>query len=399
MVLTALLSMLLAATLPAMASGSGETTPTAEEDEETSPSAEKPGLVRRYFDQLLDDTPSNGEPQFLAYPVVAYTPETNLELGVSSLYLFQARRDPSNRLSEIPIFVFYTLNQQYGLWVDHVIFTDQARFSFLGESRFMDFPLKYYGIGIDAKYTDAVLVEARQVQIRERVLVRLGDSDFYLGPEIGLNRMARVRFSALEGGTVPSTLPRGGTGTTNLTLGAGFIRDTRHNPLNVRDGFFGELAFLHSSDRLISDYRFTNTFADIRSYHPIVENVIWANQFVAQAGFGDLPFNELSVVGGDSLMRGYYMGRYRDRTMTAAQTELRFLPLRLGFTDRIGAAMFLAAGTVAPSVADLSLSGVRVTGGGGLRFLTFPQSDIFTRLEVGISEDGPGVYLYVGEAF
>ena len=61
--------------------------------------------------------------------------------------------------------------------------------------------------------------------------------------------------------------------------------------------------------------------------------------------------------------------------------------------------MDLAAGTVAPSVADLSLSGDRVTGGAGLRFLTFPQSDIFTRLEVGISEDGPGLYLYVGEAF
>ena len=172
-------------------------------------------------------------------------------------------------------------------------------------------PPEVLRIGIDAKYEDAVLVEARQVQIRERVLVRLGDSDFYLGPEVGLNRMARVRFSALEGHHAQHASPRR-HGHDNPALGAGFIRDTRHNPLNVRDGFFGELAFLHGSDHLISDYRFTNTFADIRKHHPIVENVIWANQFVAQAGFGDLPFNELSVVGGDSLMRGYYMGRYRD---------------------------------------------------------------------------------------
>jgi len=98
-------------------------------------------------------------------------------------------------------------------------------------------------------------------------------------------------------------------------------------------------------------------------------------------------------------MRGYYTGRYRDRTMTAAQAEIRFLPLPLGFTDRVGAAAWLAAGTVAPSIAALEPEGVRLTGGAGLRVLTFPRTDIFSRLDLGVSEDGVGVYLYVGEAF
>lgn len=396
MILMAALLSLLAA--PALASDPPPPAPdpAAAEGE---PEGERPGLVRRYINQLLDETPSNGEPQFLAYPVVAFAPETRLEVGISSLYLFYAKRDVSNRLSEVPLYVFYTLNQQYGLWVDHVIFSDQARFSFIGENRLMDFPLKYYGIGIDAEYDDAVLVEARQLQIRERMLVRVAESDFYVGPELGLNSIGGVNFVALEGGPEPGPLPRGGQGTTNLTLGAGVVRDTRHNPLNVRNGFFGELAFLHSTDALVSDYGFTNTFADFRGYHSITENIILAGQIMGQVGFGDLPFNELGLMGGDSLMRGYYVGRYRDRTLTAAQTEVRFLPIPFGFTNRIGAAAFVAAGTVAPSIADLELAEMRITGGAGLRVLTFPKTDIYSRVDLGFSEDGLGVYVYVGEAF
>lgn len=359
----------------------------------------EPGLVRRYIDQLLDEEPSNGEPQFLIYPVLALAPETRLEVGLSSLYLFQAKRDVSNRLSEVPIYVFYTQNNQYGIWLDHMIFSDQSRFSFLGENRVQDFPLKYYGIGMEASYEDAVLVEAKQVLLRERMLVRISETDFYVGPELGLNVFRDVTFSAIEDGPAPSVLPLGGEGTGNLTLGAGLVRDTRHNPLNVRDGFFGELAYLHSSSTLLSEYTFSNAYVDLRAFRSFGEHYVVAGQVAGQFGFGELPFNELGMLGGDSLMRGYYVGRYRDRNLAAAQAEVRFLPLPLGFTERVGAAAFVAAGTVSPSLDAFSLSDVRLTGGVGLRLLTFPKSDIFTRLDVGFSEDGPGVYFYVGEAF
>ena len=361
--------------------------------------ADEPGLARRYINQILDDEPSEGEPQFLIYPVLAFAPETRLEVGLSSLYLFYARRDPANRLSEVPVYAFYTLNNQYGLWLDHVIFSDQSRLSFLGENRLQDFPLKYYGIGMDAADEDAVLVEARQLQIRERVLVRLSDSDFYVGPELGFSALGDVAFRALKDGPAPDSLPRGGEGTTNLTLGAGIVRDTRHNPLNVREGFFGELAWLGSHPAVVSDYRFSNVYVDVRGYRRLKEDAVLAGRLVGQLGAGDLPFNELGLIGGDSLMRGYYVGRYRDRNLTVAQAEVRFLPLPLGFTDRLGAAVFVATGTVFPSLDAVARSDVKVTGGAGLRVLTFPKSDIFTRVDVGVTEEGTGVYVYVGEAF
>jgi len=126
--------------------------------------------------------------------------------------------------------------------------------------------------------------------------------------------------------------------------------------------------------------------------HPVGEHNVFAAQLIGQFGSGDLPFNELGLIGGETIMRGYYLGRYRDRNLFAGQIEMRFLPFPLGFTNRIGGSVFLASGTVAPSLGEFAASDLRVTGGFGLRVLTFPSSDIFSRLAVGFSADGPGFY-------
>lgn len=357
------------------------------------------GWFARYVHELIHGPQDPAKPQFLVYPVAAYAPETRLEIGLSGLYLFRARRDLDNRLSEIPLYVFYTQNRQYGLIFEHAIFSDGSRRSYLGEGMIADFPLKYYGIGLDAEVDDAVVVYARQIVARERVLFRLGDSEVFLGPEVGIASLGGVRFEAEDGG--PVELPRGGEGTTNITAGVGIAHDTRHNPLNVRNGVFAEVAVLASAAGVLSDYGFHNVYADLRGYQPLgpEEDVVFAGQVVGQFGGGDLPFNELGLIGGDSLMRGYYRGRYRDRHLLAAQAELRILPLPLGFTERIGLAGFLASGTVYPSWQAFGEARPLVTAGGGVRVLTFPASDIYTRFDVGVSEDGLGYYLYVGEAF
>jgi hypothetical protein len=370
-----------------------------------SPPADEPpppppdGWFARYVHELVHGPQDPAKPQFLVYPVLAYAPETRLEVGVSGLYLFRARRDLDNRLSEIPLYAFYTMNNQYGLIFEHAIFSDGSRRSFLGEGIIADFPLKYYGIGLDADVDDAVVVYARQLVARERVLFRLGDSELYLGPEVGISSLGGVRFEADDGR--PVALPRGGDGTTNVTAGLGIAHDTRHNPLNVREGLFGELAFLGSVAGVLSEYGFHNVYADLRHYQPLgpEHDVVLATQLLGQFGGGELPFNELGLIGGESMMRGYYRGRYRDRHLVAAQTELRILPLPLGFTERLGLAGFVATGTVFPGWTELSGARPLLTGGGGLRVLTFPSSDIYTRFDVGWSEDGPGYYLYVGEAF
>ena len=39
------------------------------------------------------------------------------------------------------------------------------------------------------------------------------------------------------------------------------------------------------------------------------------------------------------------------------------------------------------------------TGGAGLRFLVFPEKDIYTRVDVAFTQEGRGIYFFIGEAF
>lgn len=203
-------------------------------------------IFKRYINNLVNDTTDIAKPQLLIYPTVAYAPETTWEIGLSSLYVFYAKRDIENRLSEISGFTFFTLENQYGLWFDHAIYTNQDQYFFLGKLRFQSFPLLYHGIGNDTPEDYTALVNAKQVLIKERVLKKV-KKNLFLGLEVEYQSLSSVDF-VLENDT-PETFqfPRGNTGSNNLGLGAGIVQDNRHNVLNVRDGFYSELAFLHSN--------------------------------------------------------------------------------------------------------------------------------------------------------
>lgn len=353
-------------------------------------------FVKRYINGIVNDSSDISKPQFLVYPTVAYAPETSWELGFSSLMVYYAKRDTTNRLSEISGFTFITLENQYGLWFDHAIYSDQSKWFFLGRIRLQSFPLKYHGIGMDSPKDYLALVDANQIMIKERVLRELRQN-FYFGLEADFQRMSRVDFKPSPEAP-PFDLPLGYEGSTNIGLGLGLVYDDRHNVLNVRKGNFAELASLRYSPA-ISSFGFNAVLMDTRIFRPVGKNGVFAWQTIGQFFSGDVPFNQLSLLGGDSMMRGYYLGRFRDKNQIATQAEFRILPLPLGFSKRIGAAAFAGTGTVFPDFSLASINKVVWSAGGGLRFLLFPKKDIYTRFDVAFTQEGSGFYLFIGEAF
>ena len=100
---------------------------------------EKNGVIK-LIDKLFNDTTVSAKPKFIAYPVLTYTPETRWEFGLSGLYVYNAKNELNNRLSEISALTFYTLENQYGLWLDHALYTDKNDYFFLGKFRLQQFP-------------------------------------------------------------------------------------------------------------------------------------------------------------------------------------------------------------------------------------------------------------------
>jgi outer membrane protein assembly factor BamA len=355
-------------------------------------------FVSKYINSIINDTSDISKPQFLIYPTVAYAPETSWEFGLSSLLVFYAKKDTANRLSEINGFTFFTLENQYGLWFDHAIYSDEDKWFFLGRLRFQSFPLFYHGIGSNSPEDYIARVDANQIFIKERVLRKV-KKDLFIGLEMDLQRLSAVDFIPAEGNNGLQELPLGSQGSTNLGFGIGLVHDNRHNVLNVRKGFFSELALLHYNQSWGSTFDFTTVISDTRIYRPVGDHNVFATQILGQFNSGDVPFNQLALMGGESIMRGYYYGRYRDRNQIAAQMEYRFLPIPFGFTDRIGAAVFAGAGKVFPELNNFNLNNIVVSGGVGVRFLLFPKKDIYTRFDVAFTQEGPGFYLFIGEAF
>ncbi|WP_154854706.1 BamA/TamA family outer membrane protein [Cyclobacterium xiamenense] len=355
------------------------------------------GFIKRYIHSFLNDTSDISKPQFLLYPTLAYAPETSWEIGFSALYVYYANRDTTHRLSEINAFTFFTLENQYGLWMDHANYGPGDRWFFLGRIRLQSFPLLYYGIGNDSPPDFLARVDANQVWVKERVLRKVRDNLFF-GLEFDWQRLQQVRFVPSEPGATLE-LPAGYQGSSNLGLGLGLVYDDRHNVLNVRDGHFSELAVMRYNPFWKSEFNFTTVLSDNRIYRPVGKNNVLAAQLFGQFQSGIVPFNQLSLMGGESLMRGYYTGRYRDRNQVAAQVEMRFLPFPLGFTDRIGGAVFAGTGQVFPEIRAFDWNRMVWSAGGGLRFLLFPKKDIYTRLDLAFTSEGSGVYFFIGEAF
>ncbi len=361
-------------------------------------SQEKPGFLRRYIYNLANDTSDIRKPQFLIYPTVGFAPETSLEIGVSTLYVYYAKRDTSNRLSEISGFSFFTLRNQYGFFFDHAIYTDKDKWFFLGRNRFQSFPLLYYGIGPNAQEDFLARVDANFLLLKERVLRKVYGS-LYAGLELDFESLTSVDFVPAEGlDFTDFDVPPGANGSTNFGLGVGLVYDDRHNILNVRHGNFVELAYLRYDNTWGSDFNFTDVIFDSRIYRPVNKRDVLAAQVFGQfTTRGQAPFNQLALMGGESLMRGYYLGRYRDNNLIAGQVEYRMLPFP--FAKRFGAAGFIAAGSVFNKPEELQLNKFVLAGGAGIRFLLFPQKDIYTRLDFAFTAEGLGIYFFIGEAF
>lgn len=110
---------------------------------------------------------------------------------------------------------------------------------------------------------------------------------------------------------------------------------------------------------------------------------------------GDTPFHELSMLGSDSQMRGYYKGAYRDNVLVDSQIEYR-API----WNIFGATGWIGTGRVASNYKDLSLNGWKLNYGAGLRIRVDTEHNTNLRIDYGFGPNGvSGLYFAFAEAF
>jgi hypothetical protein len=103
----------------------------------------------------------------------------------------------------------------------------------------------------------------------------------------------------------------------------------------------------------------------------------------------------MGMLGGESGLRGYYLGRYRDNGLVCVQVEYRWVPVFW----RLGLAGFVGLGEVADRPDHFTVEGLKPAGGLGLRLVPDAAARLHVRLDFAFGERSSGIYQTAGEAF
>jgi len=323
-------------------------------------------------------------------PVVGSAPETGFLGGATALRVSSAAMSTDRRPSTDQLYAAYTAKHQFRAFASTDRWSAANRWGLNAQLEYQRFPQPFFGVGIDAPESAEEWYEARTVLVTTTVRRKLARAVF---AQLGLRYSDTKIRDADEGGVIDSGAILGAEGGVVSQVIGGGAWDSRDNIFAPAAGTFILATAGYSAPALGADYQFSRYVADARQYLRLGRGVL-AGQVYVEATSGEAPFDQLSLLGSGTVMRGYVRGRYRDRELAAAQLEYR-LPV----VGRFGVAAFAGAGTVAPTFSELGSSTLLPTLGGGVRYLLLPKQRTTVRVDYAVGKGSSGLYIAFNEAY
>lgn len=332
----------------------------------------------------------------LYLPVFGSTPETGLMLGGVMAPRFKiGNAGPETRSSAIFFSGIYTLNQQVMASFAADLILPDEEWILNSQVYGTYFPDRFWGVGPSTTTNDEVKILFTELNFEQAVLKKVG-SHLFAGPAVRLNTVRDITFRSLNGEKMEPPKLRGVGG--SRTVGAGLIvrHDRRNSNITPTKHHYAEIALMAYPGALGTDHPYVALLADARKYINFGTDgtSVLALQGLVRLTEGHPAFTELSTMGGESISRGYYMGRYR--AQNSAQVQLEF---RQHLVGRFGFTAFAAGGDVWNQFGTISAERVKFSAGAGLRLNVNRQETTHLRADFGIGKNTTGFYLSFGEAF
>lgn len=333
--------------------------------------------------------------KLVAAPVISFSPETSLGMGIGAKYLFKFRGSgDETRTSNMPITLQYTLNNQFIVYSGFEIFTNQENWVIEGNLRFQNYPRLFYGIGRDTPKDVEEEYNYYQALV-EPIFLKQTFRYLFVGAGIRYNHVFNV--DTIEEGILETDQPTGYDGSTSVGAEFAVLYDNRNNILNAERGWYMEFTHGFYGKVLGGTHKFELTRFDLRYYlKPFKKKKdVLAFQLIGHFSHGDVPFSELALFGSDEILRGYREGRYVERNLLAGQLEYR----KTFGDSRYGMVAFVGGGDVYRNLGDFNFKNIRPNFGLGLRFLLDKKENLNIRLDWGFGDDSNNIYLNIAEAF
>jgi apolipoprotein N-acyltransferase len=323
------------------------------------------------------------------FPAVSFAPETSLALGISAIHFYKTSADA--RLSQISANALYTFNRQFINEVSLLQYTAGNNYLLKAGFSFNKFPEKFYGIGNKATEENV-----------QTITYNVFKADISLLKKVQNNTYTGIRYNYANYYNIHADNPAssmldtltGGNGSIQSGLGVELLYDSRDNTFNSTKGWYALFDAAWNNTLFGSGTNYFAFDADIRKYHKLNSGAVLAWQGMVKIKEGEVPFTQLSYLGGGNIMRGFYAGRYRDNDLVAAQAEYR-RPIWRNW----GIVLFAGVGKVGKSLDDLHVKDMQHSLGFGFRRTISKQQKINLRMDVGYGNGQCNFYINIGEAF
>ena len=335
--------------------------------------------------------------KFIAAPVITYSPETSLAVGTGAKYLFKFNGSgEETRASNIPMSIRYTLNNQFIFYSGFEVFTNQEKWVIEGNLLFQNYPRLFYGLGQNSTEKNKLEYNYYQFLAEPIFLKQLFAKYLFMGLGIRYNSIYNVEYKEDES---PLSINQISSFNGSISSGieAAVLYDSRDNILNAENGWYIEATYGLYDKVLGGTNKFQLTRFDIRHFVGLTKkgHDILGFQLLGSFSNGDVPFNELALLGGKDIMRGYREGRYVDRHLMAGQMEYR----RTFGDSRWGAVAFLGVGEVSNNLPGFNLKSLKPSYGAGIRFKLDKTENLNLRFDYGIGQGSNYFYFTIAEAF
>ncbi len=327
----------------------------------------------------------------IGFPIGGYTPETRWGIGLAGSYHFQiSKKDTISPVSQIQIGAVVTQNKQQVYSLPYSIFWKERAHQVYGELTYSNY--LYYFFGTQSQpQEEKERYDSQFLRFRFNYLKKIRPN-IYAGARWWLNDFKITDF-ADDGNLIKGFVP-GSNGGTASGPGLIVLLDSRNKIYYTTTGSYLELVF-HSQDKLFgSDFKYQRYRFDARQFFPLSNKAVLGIHVFGDFMNGNVPFFEMTGVGGDKRMRGYLEGRFRDKNLALLQLEYRF---RL--SERWAFAAFGSTALIESTIAEFSVENTKWTGGAGIRYFFDPKKRMTIRIDAAYNGKTVLPYISVGEAF
>ena len=346
------------------------------------------GKVVHYFDDTNKPEKANKKFDFSIIGGPYYSSDTKFGIGVVAAGLYRTDlTDTVTPPSDVSIYAKATTSMMFTLGVNgnHITRGDAARLVY--DVNFSSIKTKFWGIGYAMDVDDSNECEFKYLnsQARASYMWKVAPN-LYVGPLLS--------FDYINGRDFGKPWLWNGEDARTFNFGAGIAAqyDSRDNLTAPQKGMYIRLDQRFNPRFMLNRYAFSMTELTFNAYHKVWKGGILAYSFHTRLTYGNTPWGLLSTLGGSSVMRGYYEGRYRDKSEIDVCIELRQHIWR-----RNGLVAWVGGGTVFPSFSQISTHKLLPNYGIGYRW-EFKQH-VNVRLDLGFGRHQTGFIFSINEAF